>query len=231
MVCVLDGNMLGYGWMEIVSSIVKDQLNRFIIEMGDSAMKKKIIISGIAAVLVIGSVVFCFAVKGDGTQPAEVAQTVTEAVATPSIEVTQETTEEVSPEVVEEVPEVAEEPEVVEEAPEVQETSEEVSSIVDVAETSEEVSEDAGVSTQTEEVKPVEPKQEEVKPAETKPVETQPQQAKTEPNVNQISTDEASQALINQILADGGTWGVPSSTSTLGECPSSGGAAAQIIVE
>ena len=49
-----------------------------------------------AAVLVIGSVVFCFAVKGDGTQPAEVAQTVTEAVATPSIEVTQETSEEVS---------------------------------------------------------------------------------------------------------------------------------------
>ena len=44
--------------MEIVSSIVKDQLNRFIIEMGDFTMKKKtIIISGIAAVLVIGSVV------------------------------------------------------------------------------------------------------------------------------------------------------------------------------
>ena len=81
--------------MEMVSSIVKDQLNRFIIEMGDSAMKKKIIISGIAAVLVIGSVVFCFAVKGDSTQPAEVAQTVTEAVATPTIEVTQETSEEV----------------------------------------------------------------------------------------------------------------------------------------
>lgn len=40
-VCVLDGNMLGYGWMEIVSSIVKDQLNRFIIEMGDFTMKKK----------------------------------------------------------------------------------------------------------------------------------------------------------------------------------------------
>ena len=60
--------------MEIVSPIVKDQLNRFIIEMGDSAMKKKtIIISGIVAVLVIGSVVFCFAVKGDGTQPADVA--------------------------------------------------------------------------------------------------------------------------------------------------------------
>ena len=197
--------------MEIVSSIVKDQLNRFIIEMGDFAMKKKtIIISGIAAVLVIGSVVFCFAVKGDSTQPADVAQTVTEAVATPTIEVTQETSEEVSsePEEAEEVPEVevAEEPEVVEEAPVVEETSEEVS-IVDVAETTEE---DAGVSTQTEEVKPVEPKQEEVKPAETKPVETQPsQQAKTEPNVNQISTDQASQALINQILANGGSIGIP----------------------
>ena len=206
--------------MEIVSSIVKDQLNRFIIEMGVFAMKKKtIIISGIAAVLVIGSVVFCFAVKGDGTQPAEVAQTVTEAVATPTIEIPEE---------------VVEEPEVVEEVPEVQETSEEVSSIVDVAETSEEVSKDAGVPTQKEEVSSeqvAEPKQEEVKPAETKPVEAQPQQTKTEPNVNQISTDEASQALINQILADGGTWGIPSSTSTLGECPSSGGAAAQIIVE
>ena len=200
--------------MEMVSSIVKDQLNRFIIEMGDSAMKKKIIISGIAAVLVIGSVVFCFAVKGDGTQPADVAQTVTEAVATPTIEVTQETSEEVSsePEEAEEVPEVevAEEPEVVEEAPEVQETTEEVSSIVEVAETSPEVSEDAGVSTQKEEVSPVaEPKQEEVKTAETKPVEAQPQQTKTEPNVNQISTDEASQALINQILANGGSIGIP----------------------
>ena len=104
--------------MEIVSSIVKAQLNRFIIEMGDSAMKKKtIIISGIAAVLVIGSVVFCFAVKGDGIQPADVAQTVTEAVATPTIEIPEEVVEE--PEVVGEVEEV---PEV-----EVQETSEEVS--------------------------------------------------------------------------------------------------------
>ena len=216
--------------MEIVSSIVKDQLNRFIIEMGDSAMKKKtIIISGIAAVLVIGSVVFCFAVKGDGTQPAEVAQTVTEAVETPTIEVTQETSEETSSEVSEPEVEVTEEPEVVEETTEVEETSSE-GSIVAVAETTEE-DEDAVVSTQTEEVKPVEPKKEEVKPAETKPVETQPQQTKTEPNVNQISTDEASQALINQILADGGSWGIPSSTSTLGECPSSGGAAAQIIVE
>ena len=211
--------------MEIVSSIVKDQLNRFIIEMGDFAMKKKIIISGIAAVLVIGSVVFCFAVKGDGTQPADVAQTVTEAVATPTIEIPEETSEEVSePEV-----EVAEEPEVVEETTEVEETSEEVS-IVDVAETSEE-DEDAGVSTQTEEVKPVEPKKEEVKPAETKPVEAQPQQTKTEPNVNQISTDEASKALIAQLTADGAIWGDTPATSTLGECPSSGGAAAQIIVE
>lgn len=215
--------------MEIVSSIVKAQLNRFIIEMGDSAMKKKtIIISGIAAVLVIGSVVFCFAVKGDGTQPAEVAQTVTEAVATPTIEVTQETSEEVpEPEV-----EVAEEPEVVEETTEVEETSEEVS-IVDVAETTEE-DEDAGVSTQTEEVKPVEPKQEEVKPAETKPVETQPQQTQSEPNVNQISTDEASQALIAQLKADGAIWGDTPATSTLGDyVPSAdvAAAASQIIVE
>lgn len=216
--------------MEIVSSIVKDQFNRFIIEMGDSSMKKKtIIISGIAAVLVIGSVVFCFAVKGDGTQPAEVAQTVTEAVATPTIEIPEETSSEVSePEV-----EVAEEPEVVEEAPVVEETSEE-GSIVDVAETSEEVSEDAGVSTQKEEVSSeqvAEPKPEEVKPAETKPVETQPQQTKTEPNVNQISTDEASQALINQILADGGVLGGNPTNSTLGECPSVGGASLNVIVE
>lgn len=217
--------------MEIVSSIVKDQLNRFIIEMGDFAMKKKtIIISGIAAVLVIGSVVFCFAVKGDGTQPAEVAQTVTEAVATPAIEIPEETSSEVSE------PEV-EETEVVEEVPkvEVQETSEEVSSIVDVAETTEE-DEDSGVSTQKEEVSSeqvAEPKQEEVKPAETKPVETQPQpqQTKTEPNVNQISTDEASQALINQILADGAIWGDTPSTSTAHGFESSGGASLNIIVE
>lgn len=215
--------------MEIVSSIVKDQLNRFIIEMGDSSMKKKtIIISGIAAVLVIGSVVFCFAVKGDGTQPAEVAQTVTEAVATPAIEIPEETSSEVSE------PEV-EETEVVEEVPkvEVQETSEEVSPIVDVAETTEE-DEDSGVSTQKEEVSSeqvAEPKQEEVKPAETKPVETQPQQTKTEPNVNQISTDEASQALINQILADGAIWGDTPSTSTAHGFESSGGASLNIIVE
>lgn len=216
--------------MEIVSSIVKDQLNRFIIEMGDFTMKKKtIIIAGMAAVLVIGSVVFCFAVKGDSTQPAEVAQTVTEAVATPTIEIPEDVVEE--PEVVEEVPkvEVAEEPEVVEETTEVEETSNE-GSIVDVTETTEE-DEDAGVSTQTEEVKPVEPKQEEVKPAETKPQQTQPTESKPEPNVNQISTDEASQALINQILADGGTWGVPSSTSTAHGFESSGGASLNVIVE
>lgn len=219
--------------MEIVSSIVKDQLNRFIIEMGDFAMKKKtIIISGIAAVLVIGSVVFCFAVKGDGTQPAEVAQTVTEAVEAPTIEVTQETPEEVSPEVVEEVPkvEVAEEPEVVEETPVVEETSEEVS-IVDVTETTEE---DSGVSTQKEEVsseQSVEPKPEEVKPAETKPVETQPTESKTEPNVNQISTDQAVADAIANLYALGATDGIPSSTSTAHGFESSGGAAAQIIVE
>lgn len=213
--------------MEIVSPIVKAQLNRFIIEMGDFAMKKKtIIISGMAAVLVIGSVVFCFAVKGDGTQPAEVAQTVTEAVATPTIEVSEETSSEVSePEV-----EVAEEPEVVEEAPVVEETSSE-GSIVDVAETTEE-DEDSGVSTQKEEVSQVaEPEPEEVKPAETKPVETQPTESKPEPNVNQISTDEASQALINQILADGGVLGGNPTNSTEGGFVSSGGAASQIIVE
>ena len=199
--------------------------------------KKTIIISGIAAVLVIGSVVFCFAVKGDSTQPADVAQTVTEAVATPTIEITQETSEEVSsePEEAEEVPEV----EVAEEPEEPVETSEEVSeveeSIVEVAETSPEVSEDAGVSTQKEEVSSeqvAEPKQEEVKPAETKPVEAQPsQQAKTEPNVNQISTDQAVAEALARLDALGAEDGIPHSTSTLGECPSSGGAAAQIIVE
>ena len=182
--------------MEIVSPIVKDQLNRFIIEMGDSAMKKKtIIISGIAAVLVIGSVVFCFAVKGDSTQPAEVAQTVTEAVATPTIEIPEETSEEVSE------PEV-EETEVVEEVPEVQETIEEVSSIVEVAETSEEVSEDSGVSTQKEEVSTeqvAEPKPEEVKPAETKPVEAQPVQ--TQPSGAQ---EEARKQAMALLAANGG---------------------------
>lgn len=200
--------------MEIVSPIVKDQLNRFIIEMGDFAVKKKtIIISGIAAVLVIGSVVFCFAVKGDSAQPAEVAQTVTEAVETPTIEVTQETPEEVSPEVVEEAPEVevAEEPEVVEEVPEVQETTEEVSSIVEVAETTEE-DKDAGVSTQTEEVKPVEPKQEEVKPAETKPVETQPVQ--TQPQ--QTTVDAQRDAILAQLDAMGANDGISEGNFELG---------------
>ena len=198
--------------------------------------KKTIIISGIAAVLVIGSVVFCFAVKGDSTQPADVAQTVTEAVATPTIEIPEETSSEVSePEEVEEVPEVevAEEPEVVEEAPVVEETSEEVS-IVEVAETTEEVTEEKGVSTQKEEVSSeqvAEPKQEEVKPAETKPVETQPVQTKPEPNVNQISTDEASQALINQILADGGVLGGNPTNSTLGETAAFNSAALDVIVE
>ena len=199
--------------MEIVSSIVKAQLNRFIIEMGDSAMKKKtIIISGIAAVLVIGSVVFCFAVKGDSTQPADVTQTVTEAVATPTIEIPEEVVEE--PEVVEEVPEVevAEEPEVVEETPEVEETSSEVS-IVEVAETTEE-SEDAGVSTQKEEVSSeqvAEPKQEEVKPAETKPVEAQPQQ--TQPQ--QTTVDAQRDAILAQMKADGGIEGIPDSNGGL----------------
>ena len=215
--------------MEIVSSIVKDQLNRFIIEMGDSFMKKKtIIISGIAAVLVIDSVVFCFAVKGDGTQPAEVAQTVTEAVETPTIEVTQETTEEVSPEVVEEVPEVevAEEPKVVEEAPVVEETSEEVS-IVDVAETTEE-DEDAGVSTQTEEVKPVEPKQEEVKPAETKPVETQPVQTQPQQTQPQQTTvDVQRDAILAQMAADGANFGITESTRTIGNYSGNAGAGLQ----
>ena len=208
--------------MEIVSSIVKAQLNRFIIEIGDFAMKKKtIIISGIAAVLVIGSVVFCFAVKGDGTQPAEVAQTVTEAVETPTIEVTQETSEETSSEVSEPEVEVAEEPEVVEEAPVVEETSEEVS-IVDVAETTEE---DAGVSTQTEEVKPVEPKQEEVKPAETKPVETQPTESKpvqTQPQ--QTTVDAQRDAILAQMKADGAIEGIPDSNFEYGNYTGNAGA-------
>ena len=220
--------------MEIVSSIVKDQLNRFIIEMGDFAMKKKtIIIAGMAAVLVIGSVVFCFAVKGDSTQPADVAQTVTEAVATPTIEIPEETSEEVSePEEAEEVPEVevAEEPEVVEETPEVEETSSE-GSIVDVAETTEEVTEEKGVSTQTEEVKPVEPKQEEVKPAETKPVEAQPTEskpvqtqevAKVQPN--QTTVDAQRDAIIAQLKAMGAEEGVGESNFELGNYTGNAGA-------
>ena len=217
--------------MEMVSPIVKDQLNRFIIEMGDFAMKKKpIIISGMAAVLVIGSVVFCFAVKGDGTQPAEVAQTVTEAVATPTIEIPEDVVEE--PEVVEEVEEVPE-VEVAEEPEEPVETSEEVSeveeSIVDVAETSPEVSEDAGVSTQKEEVsseQSVEPKQEEVKPAETKPVETQPQQtqevAKVQPN--QTTVDAQRDAIIAQLKAMGAEEGVGESNFELGNYTGNAGA-------
>lgn len=187
--------------------------------------KKTIIISGIAAVLVIGSVVFCFAVKGDSTQPADVAQTVTEAVATPTIEIPEEVVEE--PEVVEEVEEV---PEV-----EVQETTEEVSpvveetssevSIVDVAETSEEVSEDAGVSTQKEEVSTeqvAEPKPEEVKPAETKPVETQPAETKpvqaqpqqTQPQ--QTTVDAQRDAILAQMKADGAIEGIPDSNFVIG---------------
>ena len=217
--------------MEMVSSIVRDQLNRFIIEMGDSAMKKKIIISGIAAVLVIGSVVFCFAVKGDSTQPADVAQTVTEAVETPTIEIPEEVVEE--PEVVEEVEEVPEVQETLEEvSPVVEETSSEVS-IVEVAETTEE-NEDAGVSTQKEEVSTeqvAEPKQEEVKPAETKPVETQPVQTQSEPNVNQVSTDQAVADALARLDALGAEDGIPHSTSTAHGFESSGGAAAQIIVE
>ena len=226
--------------MEMVSPIVKAQLNRFIIEMGDSSMKKKtIIISGIAAVLVIGSVVFCFAVKGDSTQPADVTQTVTEAVATPTIEIPEETSEEVSePEEAEEVPEVevAEEPEVVEEAPVVEETSEEVS-IVDVAETTEE-DENIGVPTQTEEVKPVEPKQEEVKPAETKPVETQPTESKpveTQPTESkpveaqpqQTTVDAQRDAILAQAYALGATDGIPDSTSVLGNYSGNAGAGLQ----
>ncbi len=212
--------------MEIVSSIVKDQLNRFIIEMRDFAMKKKtIIISGIAAVLVIGSVVFCFAVKGDSTQPADVAQTVTEAVATPTIEIPEETSEEVSePEEAEEVPEVevAEEPEVVEETPVVEETSSEVS-IVEVAETTEE-NEDAGVSTQKEEVSQVaEPKQEEVKPAETKPVETQPVQ--TQPQ--QTTVDAQRDAILAQMKADGAIEGIPDSNFEYGNYTGNAGAGLQ----
>ena len=180
--------------------------------------KKTLVCMGVLALtLVIGSVVFCFAVKGDGTQPADVAQTVTEAVATPTIEIPEEVVEE--PEVVEEVEEV---PEV-----EVQETSEEVSpvveetssevSIVEVAETTEE-NEDAGVSTQKEEVSQVaEPKQEEVKPAETKPVEAQPQQTQpvqTQPQ--QTTVDAQRDAIIAQALAMGANVGVSEDNSVLG---------------
>lgn len=189
--------------MEIVSSIVKDQLNRFIIEMGDSAMKKKtIIISGIAAVLVIGSVVFCFAVKGDSTQPADVAQTVTEAVATPTIEI---------PEEVVEQPEVVEEVEVVEVPEESVETSETEGSIVEVAETTEE-DEDSGVSTQKEEVSSeqvVEPKPEEVKPAETKPAEAQPTESKPVETQPSGAQEEARKQAMALLAANGGAMNIP----------------------
>jgi len=181
--------------------------------------KKTIIISGIATVLVIGSVVFCFAVKGDSTQPTEVAQTVTEAVATPTVEIPEEVVEEV-PEV--EVAEVVEE--TPEEVPEVQETSEEVSSIVEVAETTEE-DEDAGVSTP--EVEETEPTQ----PEKAEQTEQVAQVTETNPKVNQITTDQAVADALAKLDALGAEDGIPSSTSTLGECPSSGGAAAQIIVE
>ena len=181
--------------------------------------KKTIIISGIAAVLVIGSVVFCFAVKGDGTQPADVAQTVTEAVATPTIEIPEEVVEE---------PEVVEEVEVVEVPEESVETSETEGSIVEVAETTEEVSEDAGVSTQTEEAKPVEPKQEEVKPAETKPVETQPVQAQpTETQPQQTTVDAQRDAILAQMAADGALDYIPDSTSVLGNYSGNAGAGLQ----
>lgn len=191
--------------------------------------KKTIIISGIAAVLVIGSVVFCFAVKGDSTQPADVAQTVTEAVATPTIEVTQETSEEVSsePEEAEEVPEVEVEETSEEVSPVVEETSSEVS-IVEVAETSPEVPEDAGVSTQKEEVSSeqvAEPKPEEVKPAETKPVETQPTEAQpvqTQPQ--QTTVDAQRDAILAQLDAMGAIDGIPEDTSVLGNYSGSAGA-------
>ena len=146
--------------------------------------KKTIIISGIATVLVIGSVVFCFAVKGDSTQQTDIAQTVTEAVSTPTIEIPEEEPEVVETETSEAAEGPEEEPEVFEEVPEVEE------SIVEVVETSEEVTEDAGVSTP------------EASTEETQPVETKL-------NANQISADEASQTLINQILADGGSIGIP----------------------
>lgn len=186
-------------------------------------MKKKtlVCVGVLALTLVIGSVVFCFAVKGDSTQPTEVAQTVTEAVATPTIEIPEE-----EPEVVEEVPEVevAEEPEVVEETPEEEpETSWEVS-IVEVAETTEE-DENAGVSTP--EVEETEPTQ----PEKAEQTEQVAQVTETNPKVNQITTDQAVADALAKLDALGAEDGIPSSTSTLGECPSSGGAAAQIIVE
>ena len=189
--------------------------------------KKTLVCMGVLALtLVIGSVVFCFAVKGDSTQPADVAQTVTEAVATPTIEIPEEVVEE--PEVVEEVEEVpevevAEEPEVVEEVPEVEETteveetSEPEESIVEVTETSPEVSEGTGVDTKDKETsnevsQVAEPKQEEVKPAETKPVETQPVQ--TQPQ--QTTVDAQRDAILAQLDAMGAVDGVPESNFVVG---------------
>ena len=49
--------------------------------------------------------------------------------------------------------------------------------------------------------------------------------------MNQISTDEVSQALINQILADGGVLGGNSTNSTLGETAAFNSAALDVIVE
>ncbi len=174
--------------------------------------KKTIIISGIATVLVIGSVVFCFAVKGDSTQPTEIAQTVTEAVATPTIEIPEE-----EPEVVEEIQEVAE---VVEETPEEtpevveeEETSETEGSIVEVADSDsvgvEETSEE--VSPAVEETEPTQPEQaQEV--AKVQPTETQPQQ--TQPN--QSTVDEQRDAIVAQLNAMGANWGISDDTSVLG---------------
>ena len=186
--------------------------------------KKTIIISGIAAVLVIGSVVFWFAVKGDSIQPAEVAQTVTEAVATPTIEIPEEVVEE--PEVaeeVEEVPEVEVQETSEEVSPEVEETSSEVS-IVEVAETTEE-DEGTGVDTKDKETsnevsQVAEPKPEEVKPAETKPVETQPVQ--TQPQ--QTTVDAQRDAIVAELNAMGAYWGVSEDTSVLGNYSGNAGA-------
>ena len=188
--------------------------------------KKTIIISGIATVLVIGSVVFCFAVKGDSTQPAEVAQTVTEAVATPTIEIPEE-----EPEVVEEVEEVpeVEVAEVVEETPEevpeVEEATETEGSIVEVAETSEEVTEEKGVSTPEPEeiVKPAETvaktKTEQTQEvAQVQPTETQPQQT---------TVDAQRDAIVAQLDAMGAVDGVPESNFEYGNYTGNAGAGLQ----
>ena len=151
--------------------------------------KKTIIISGIAAVLVIGSVVFCFAVKGDSTQPAEVAQTVTEAVEAPTIEVTQETSEEVSS-----IVDVAETTEEDEDA--------------GVSTQTEEVK---PVEPKQEEVKPAETKPVEAQPTESKPVEAQPVQ--TQPQ--QTTVDAQRDAILAQMKADGAIEGIPDSNGGL----------------